>query len=236
MSIIPSPPRTWPFRRLNLPGRLPLIALAAGLLLLVIVSIFLAAFSPAREALLRTAGGWLVATDPAAPADVIVIAVDSDGAGVLAAADLYKAGLSRRVAVFSDPPDAVVDREFMRRGLHYYNAAEIALQQLHELGVAEVEVIQRPVTGTEDESWLLPQWGLQHGFHKILFVANTDHTRRTRREFARAARGSGLTIMILGSPYSAFNPGAWWHSREGVRTEVIETQKLLLDVLRHPFG
>ena len=71
-----------------------------------------------REQVLRTAGWALVVNEPVAPADIIVITLDSDGAGALEAADLVQSGIATRVAVFADPPSGE-DDEFIRRGLPY---------------------------------------------------------------------------------------------------------------------
>ncbi len=47
-----------------------------------------------------------------------------------------------------------------------------------------------------------------------------------------------LRIVIVGSPYSdsGFAPDKWWKSRGGIRTEIVEGEKLLLDFIRHPFS
>jgi hypothetical protein len=188
-----------------------------------------------RHYLLRAAGHALVSADPGKAADVIVIATDADGEGVLEAADLVKEGLATRVAVFSDPPDNV-DREFIRRGVPYFNAAAISIQQLHALGITAVEQMPPTVTGTEDEGKELPQWCLEKGFHTIIFVSTTDHSRRSRRVLGRSTRASMLEVIVRPSRYSDFDPDAWWLSRRGVRTEIVESEKLLLDVLRHPLS
>src|SRR5215469_7695678 len=74
-----------------------------------------AAVRPLREPVLRAAGWALVASNqPLATADIIVLTVDSDGAGTLEAADLVKSGVSKRVAVFEDTPSGE-DFEFIRR-------------------------------------------------------------------------------------------------------------------------
>src|SRR6266446_8033482 len=71
---------------------------------------------PAIRTPILLAAGWaLVVDEPVGPADVIVVAIDAGGAGLLEAADLVHSGIATRVAVFSDPPDAVA-REFIRRG------------------------------------------------------------------------------------------------------------------------
>jgi len=211
--------------------RLPLVLLLAALLLVLILAL---APGP-REALLRSAGHALMADDPVTHADVIVISTDADGAGVLEAADLVQAGVAPRIALFPDPPDAT-DREFLRRGVPYFNAAAVARQQLRDLGVTAVEEIPQAVRGTEDEGPALRGWIASSGWRTVVFVCTKDHSRRTRRVLDRALKGVNATVMVKGSGYSDFDPDSWWHSRAGTRIEAVELEKLLLDVLRHPFS
>src|SRR5262249_41396834 len=75
-----------------------------------------------HKPLLRTAGWALVVNEPLAPADFIVVAPESGGAGALEAADLVQSGIATRVAVFVDPP-SVEEHEFIRRGLPYEDTA-----------------------------------------------------------------------------------------------------------------
>jgi hypothetical protein len=88
-----------------------------------------------REPILRAAGRVLVVNEPIAPSDVIVVSLDSAGAGALEAADLVKRGIATRVAVFTDPPSGEEDYEFIRRGLPYDDASARQIRQLRELGV-----------------------------------------------------------------------------------------------------
>ena len=93
-------------------------------LILVVVALATAAIiavSSVREPVLRAAGWALVVNDPVAPADIIVVSLNSGGAGALEAADLVQRGISPRVAVFKDPPSGE-DYEFIRRGLPYEDA------------------------------------------------------------------------------------------------------------------
>ena len=203
-----------------------------GMMLVVACAIVIA---PVRTSLLRAMGRFLVATDQLQRADVIVLSVDSDGAGVLEATDLVHEHVADRVALFADPPDPV-DREFLRRGVPYHNAAAVSVGQLHDLGINPVEVIPRTVTGTNDESLDLATWCSEHGYRVVIFVSTLDHSRRTARILARATRCGALQLSVHASRYSAFNPDAWWKSRTGVRTEIVESEKLLLDMLLHPLS
>ena len=187
-----------------------------------------------RAPLLRAAGSALVSEDPLTPEDIVVVASDADGAGVLEAADLVHAGIAPAVAVFEDPPDAVVDREFLRRGVAYEDASARSVRQLSALGVERIVQIPRAVAGTEDEGRALPAWCDSQRFRSVLVVGTTDHSRRLRRVLRRAMKGHATTVHVRASRFSSFAPDRWWQTRGGTRTELIELEKLFLDVVRHP--
>ncbi len=191
---------------------------------------------PAIRTPILLAAGWaLVVDEPVGPADVIVVAIDAGGAGLLEAADLVHSGIATRVAVFSDPPDAVA-REFIRRGAPYEDGATGAVRQLRSLGVETIEQIPRTVAGTEDEGWVLPGWCVQHRFRSIVVVTSADHSRRLRRVLRRATKGQPTSVMIRSARRSEFDPDRWWEDRTSFRTGIVELQKLLLDVVRHPMS
>jgi hypothetical protein len=41
--------------------------------------------------------------------------------------------------------------------------------------------------------------------------------------------------MVRYARWSQFDPDSWWQSRYGQRTQIVESEKLLVDILRHPF-
>jgi hypothetical protein len=207
-------------------------AILAALALAVFAMI---AVRPLREPVLRAAGWALVMNnEPVASADVIVLSIDSDGAGALEAADLVKSGVAKHVAVFQDPPSGE-DFEFIRRGLPYEDAGARQIRQLKMLGVTDVREITR-IDGTESEGQMLPQWCDQQGLRSILVVAGKDHSRRLRRVLDRDMRGHSTYVTVRAARYSSFDPDRWWVTRGGVRTEIVELQKLLLDILLHPMS
>jgi hypothetical protein len=190
---------------------------------------------PTRESLLRAAGWVLLVNEPVEPADIIVVATDADGPGVLEAADLVRRGIATRVAVFADPPGRV-DREFIRRGVPYEDEAARLTRQLRSLGVMAIEQIPRADAGTQGEGDVLPGWCDQHQFRSVVVVTTADHSRRLRRVLRRAMRGHPTRVTVRPAPHSEFDPDRWWESRGGIRTEIIELQKLLLDIARHPLS
>jgi hypothetical protein len=185
---------------------------------------------------MRTVGWALVVNEAVDHADIIVVALAADGAGVLEAADLVHNGVATRVAVFAHTADAAVEGEFSRRGIRYEDAAERSVRQLRALGVETVGPIPRYVVGSEDEGPVLADWCDQYGFRSVVVVSTSDHSRRLRRVFHRSMKGHQTRVTIRSARYSRFDPERWWETRDGIRIEIEELEKLLLDVVRHPIS
>jgi hypothetical protein len=102
--------------------------------------------------------------------------------------------------------------------------------------VMAIEQIPRADAGTQGEADVLPGWCDQHQFRSVVVVTTADHSRRLRRVLRRAMRGHPTRVTVRPAPHSEFDPDRWWESRGGIRTEIIELQKLLLDIARHPLS
>ena len=208
---------------------------AAILMAVALPAAAIVAVPSVRGPVLRTAGWALVVNEPVVPADIIVVSLTSSGAGALEAADLVQSGIATRVAVFTDPPSGE-DHEFIRRGLLYEDASAKQIRQLRWLGVTDILQIPRTDDGTEGETHVLPPWCDQHQFRSIVFVTARDHSRRTRRVLDRVMKGHTTRVTVQGARYSSFDPDRWWETRSGIRAEIIEFQKLVLDVVLHPMS
>jgi uncharacterized SAM-binding protein YcdF (DUF218 family) len=213
----------------SIPRWTPILVVVATAAIIVI------AILSVREPFLRAAGWALVVNEPVAPADIIVLSLDSGGAGALEAADLVQSGITKRVAVFTDPPSGE-DHEFIRRGFPYEDASARQVRQLTMLGVTDIVQLPRTEAGTEGEGQVLPQWCDQHQFRSIVFVAARDHSRRLRRMLDRVMKGHPTRVIVQPAHYSSFDPDRWWKTREGVRIEIVELEKLVLDVVLHPMS
>ena len=201
--------------------------------ILVVVALAVFAIVAVRSVRVLRAAGWaLVVNEAIAPADIIVLSLDSGSAGSLEAADLVQSGISKRVAVFMEPPNEV-EAEFIRRGLPYEDSGARQIRQLRSLGVTDVARISI-VDGTEDEGRVLPQWCDEHQLRSIVFVATKDHSRRSRRMLNRVMKGHPTRVTVKPARYTNFDPDRWWKTRSGIRTELIELEKLLLDIVLHP--
>jgi hypothetical protein len=141
--------------------------------------------------------------------------------------------MARRVAVMAAAPNPGA-REFLRRGLPYEDAATTSARDLTLLGVPEVERVSASVDGTNTEAQVLREWCVRRQLKSVIVVSTTDHSRRLRRVLRRSMRGVPVQVIVRPAPFSTFDPDSWWLTRTGIRTQIIETEKLLLDFLSHP--
>jgi hypothetical protein len=47
-------------------------------------------------------------------------------------------------------------------------------------------------------------------------------------------KGHPTRVTVQPERYSGFDEDRWWQTRNGIRTEIIEFQKLALDIILHP--
>jgi hypothetical protein len=99
--------------------------------------------------------------------------------------------------------------------------------------VTDVVRISR-IDGTEGEGQVLPLWCDEQHLRSIVVVASKDHSRHVRRVLDRAMKDHPTHVTVQAARYSSFDPDRWWETRNGIRTEIIEFQKLLLDIVLHP--
>jgi len=209
--------------------------LSSVLIMVALATAVIVAVPSIRERVLRAAGWALVVSGPVSPADIIVISLDSSGAGALEAADLVQSAIATRVAVFADPPSGE-DLEFIGQGLPYEDASARQIRQLSSLGVTDVAQIPGTEAGTGGEGQVLPPWCDQHKFRSVVFVVARDHSRRIRHVLDRVMKGHPTRVIVQPAWYSSFDPNRWWETRGGIRTEIVELEKLVLDVILHPMS
>jgi hypothetical protein len=201
----------------------------------IIVAVPLVLVPQARTWMLRQAGQVLVAEDPLAPADVIVLTVDARRPGVVEAIDLVEAGLSQRVAFFVDPRWRI-DEARVRQGVRVDDVGAGIMYDLLAAGVVDVAPIPTAVNGTRDEGPVLARWCADHRVRSVIVVAPPDHTRRVRRMLRRSMKDVPTRVVVRAIRSAEFEPSRWWYTRGGVRTQLEESGKLLMDLLRHPFS
>ena len=70
----------------------------------------------------------------------------------------------------------------------------------------------------------------------VLVADEPVDSRRLRRVLRRAMQGLPTRVAIRRARKSPFDPDRWWENPAGIRPGIIELQKLLLDVVRHPIS
>jgi hypothetical protein len=153
----------------------------------------------------------------------------------LQAADLVQGGIASRVAVFTDSPSGE-DLEFIRRGLPFEDVSARQIRRLSSLGVTNVVRIPRTQAGTEGEGQVLPPWCDQHEFRSIVFVVARDRSRRIHRVLNRVMKGHPTRVSVQPARHSKFDPDRWWETRSGIRTQKVEVQELMLEIILHPMA
>ena len=207
----------------------------ARLFAVIVLAGVVAGIPAVRTSLLRAAGRALVVDEPIAPADVIVLPKWAGAAGAIDASDLVRDRIASLVAVLPEPPKPA-EQELVRRGVPYLDENLDLIHLLHALGVANVALIPEPAAGTDAEGPVLLAWCTRRQFRSIIVISSPDHSRRVRRVLHRSLDGPPTKVTIRSARYSAFAPESWWITRDGARTGILELQKLLLDVLRHPIS
>jgi hypothetical protein len=207
------------------------------LIVAVVAVLALASGVPAiRTAILRAVGWALVVDEPVVgPADVIVVPQWAGSEGVLAAADLVDGKIATRVVVLSEP-SGPAEQEIVRRGIPFQDRAALMVQLLDRFGVPDVERIPMPAAGTDAAGRVLSAWCAERRVRTMVVVTLPDHSRRVRRVLRRSLDGQPTKVMIRSARYASFDPDRWWQTRDNIRTAVIELQKLLLDIARHPLS
>jgi len=207
----------------------------SGILAAIVLVVAVFAMPAGRTPVLRGIGRALVVDEPLEAADVIVLPKWAGAAGAIDAADLVHNGTASRVALLPEAPQTA-EEELIRRGIPHLDQNADLVRLLRSLGVADVEVIPDRAAGTEAEGRVLRSWFTEHQFRSIVVVSSPDHSRRVRRVLRRSMRGYPGKLMIRSARFSSFDPDRWWMTREGARTEIVELEKLLLDLVLHPLS
>jgi uncharacterized SAM-binding protein YcdF (DUF218 family) len=177
------------------------------------------AYGPA----LNAAGHYLVAEDPLARADVIVVL--SGGRRderVRQAAELHRAGyapvvlLSGGEATLGIPTTAILERQALIHGIP-----------------REALLFERESTSTADQARLLRPLLEARGVRRALVVTSSYHSRRTRYLFGKLFAGSPVDIRIYPVQDDLFHPERWWTREQDTESLVLEYIKLAVSVARY---
>ena len=196
--------------------------LARAVVLLFVLLVFASAWFVPR------AGRLLIAEDPLARADAIVVLAGSRAERWLEAVDLYRDGWAPRIVLSPghvEPAEALL-RE---RGVPFPSDAELAREAMTRLNVpaTAVSILPYDLDNTAQEAEAVHRAAAAGGWRQVIVVTSKYHTRRTAFAFSRELRGSGIRAIVRASRYDPFDPERWWTRRPDFRIVTYELQKLL---------
>jgi len=159
-------------------------------------------------------GRYLVDIAPPQPADcILVLAGDMRGQRILAAGEIYRKGLAKKVFV-SGPA-----------GLFNFTEDELAIPYAKRMGYADVPFAGIPMTANSTATegrQALPRLR-QEGCRSMLVVTSDFHTRRAGRTLR--AEWPDMEVRMHAAPSDDFNPDKWWTARQYQKTFYVEWSK-----------
>ena len=169
------------------------------------------------------AGRLLRATDPLAPAEVVV-PLAGDRQRPAYAAELLLGGFAERLAITRLPLEPESYREWY--------VQDIA-RSVIELGVPAGVVLDIPgvAPSTYGELENVRALAEAENWNSLLVVTSAWHTRRARAIVRRVFRGSKVEVSVQPSPEERFSLGwDWW--RDGLGRETVASEYLKLAALQ----
>ena len=171
-------------------GALALLALSAGLALMLVV------------------GHWLVQEDSLQKANAVAVLSGNFPARALEAASLYRNGYAGEIWLTHPGPQS---NTLTQMGIHYPSESDFNYQVLRRQGVPAkaIHILDAPIINTQDELEVIGSTLRQRNNASVIVVTNKAHTRRVHELWDRlnSPRGKIIVHAIVNDD---FQPSAWW--------------------------
>jgi uncharacterized SAM-binding protein YcdF (DUF218 family) len=176
---------------------------------LVLAAIAIIALVPA----LRLIGRALVVEDPLAKADAIVVVAGGAPDREEAAAALYREGLAPEILLSNQfTPERVRDLIALgARRFDYQGEARVVLEK-HGVPSQVIVALPTPVKTTEAELKAVGEAARVRGWHRVILVTSSPHSRRVKLVWSREAP-VGIEGLVRVVPEDTFLEGDWWRKR-----------------------
>ena len=203
-ALAPPPPPAGRWRRRGRRALVGLTSLAAAAALLWLL----------RAPILTGVARFLTVHEPLRRADAIFVLGGDPNVRPFAAAALYRQGWAPRVWV----PRMQVARA-AAMGLQRAEI-DVEVDVLRQQGVPDSAIVVLPFPGgtsstTEDAEALRAY--LRHVRARRVIAVTTDyHTRRARWALRRALRGTGVEVVLRGTPAEEYDETNWWRNERGL--------------------
>jgi len=175
------------------------------------------------------AAARLIVTAPLDRADAIVVLSGSATYAERAnkAAELYRAGVSRRIILTNDNRQGGWSKTEERNPFFY----ERARAELLRAGVspADIVVLPEPVYSTHDEAVLLQRQSEILPVRSMIVVTSAYHSRRARWMLERTFNGTQMKIGLDPVPpgQQTPKPATWWLHLQGWEDVPLEYVKII---------
>jgi uncharacterized SAM-binding protein YcdF (DUF218 family) len=172
-------------------------------------------------------GGWLVAEDPLAKADAILVLGGTMYERQLEAAELYREGWAPRLFLIREIADWG-ERELLARGVPYLRPIDIQIDLLQKIGVPRDAItVLEQANSTAQEADYAYDLVTRERLSSVIVVTSKQHTRRARLVMRRRLADTGAQVIVRASRYDRSDVDRWWASRSTLRFTVFETQRLV---------
>jgi uncharacterized SAM-binding protein YcdF (DUF218 family) len=202
-----------------------------ALFFLSLMALFAAAAWTFRNPLLRfSANSWALTESVDAPVDAVLILGGSPVRRTLGAYDLYRRGLTRRIAIAKSSLDAAA--RFELSPPH----TELVHNALIKLGVPDdaITVFGSDLNSTYEEAKAAALWARSNDIHSVAIVTEWITTRRVRWTFEEEMRPLGIEVRIQPTQQGAeFTPENWWRKESGIVAFQNEILKYLYYRIRY---
>lgn len=149
---------------------------------------------------------------------ILVLGGDGFCTRVIKAAELAQAGYAPVVYVSSPPIFTAHEADF---------TIPFAIQQGYPATL--FRAVPSSVDSTRDEAVLLGKMLRTQNVHTVLLVTSNYHTARAASVMRK--QNPGLTFYAEPAPDPYFTTDAWWHTRTGKKTFVLEWTKTVASAL-----
>lgn len=175
-----------------------------AILLLVVAGVFI----------FRSAGRWLIVSDPLSPADAIVVLNGALPYRAMEAGELYRQGLAPEIWITrSREPFALYES----LGVPLVTEDAYSADVVEHFGApaASILILDPPIVNTADEVRDISAELQRRHLSRVIIVTSPQHTRRVRALWRRLA-AHGLVAMVHPAPQDPFDASHWWRTTRDV--------------------
>ena len=185
--------------------------------------------------LFRSAGNFLIRTNPPQKTTHSIILMGSIADRVLEAKDRYEAQLTDKIILVNSNQTGL--EALAPYGITIPNNTAISIQVLTQLGIPDSSIIALPgkAKSTRDEADTLVSWIKKNNIplQSLTIITSSAHTRRAAMIFNDAFSDNNLPVANTTAPskYSNFNAQKWYTDRESAKQVLLEYTKLASFIL-----